>query len=161
MATATTWTGIVTHLHTAPRAFLPMRAHDQIELIAGRGIAGDRYNLDLEHGFYSEKPEEGRQITLFEGEALADILRDYKIELSAAEHRRNVTTSGVALNHLVGRRFRLGPCLLEATRLSIPCRHIEEILDKPVFDPMVHRSGLNCRILEGGTVRTGDAITPA
>ncbi len=161
MNAATTWTGIVAHLHTTPRAFLPMRAQDQIELIPGRGIVGDRYNLDVQHGFYSEKPEDGRQVTLFEAEALSDILRDYRIELSPAEHRRNITTSGVALNHLVGRRFRVGACLLEATRLSIPCRHIEEILDKPVFDPMVHRSGLNCRILEGGTVCAGDPITPA
>ena len=57
-------------------------------------------------------------------------------------------------------RFRLGDCLVEATRLSIPCRHIEEILGKPVFDPLVHRSGLNCKILEGGTLRVGDAIRP-
>lgn len=161
MAATPTWAGAVAHLHTTPRAFLPMRSHDTIELVPGRGITGDRYHLDVEHGFYSEKPEDGRQVTLFEAEALADILRDYKIELAAADHRRNITTNGVALNHLVGRRFRVGACLLEATRLSIPCRHIEEILGKPVFDPMVHRSGLNCRILEGGTVRIGDTITPA
>ena len=161
MAVEPSWTGVVAHLHVAARAFLPMRAQEAIELVAGRGILGDRYMLGVEQGFYSEKPEEGRQVTLFEEEALEAIRRDYGIEMSPAEHRRNVTTRGVALNHLVGRRFRLGPCLLEATRLSVPCRHIEEILEKPVFDPMVHRSGLNCRILEGGTVRVGDAIRPA
>lgn len=155
-----TWTGLVEHLHITARAFLPMRAQESIELVAGRGIAGDRYSLDSEQGFYSEKPEDGRQVTLFEAEALEAILRDYKVELLPEEHRRNVTTRGVPLNWLVGRRFRLGPCLLEATRLSVPCRHIEEILDRQVFDPMVHRSGLNCRILEGGTVRVGDAVRP-
>lgn len=81
--------------------------------------------------------------------------------MSPAEHRRNVTVQGVPLNHLVGRRFRLGPTVLEATRLSFPCKHIEEILGKPVFNPMVHRSGLNCRILEGGEVRVGDAVEMA
>ena len=161
MAAEPSWTGIVAHLHVTARAFLPMREQEAIELVAGRGILGDRYMLGVEQGFYSEKPEEGRQVTLFEEEALEAIRRDYGIEMSPAEHRRNVTTRGVALNHLVGRRFRLGPCLVEATRLSVPCRHIEEILEKPVFDPMVHRSGLNCRILEGGTVRVGDAIRPA
>ena len=158
---APSWQGVVVHLHTTPRAFLPMQAQEAIELVAGEGIIGDRYRIGVEQGFYSEKPEDGRQVTLFEEEVLADILRDYKIELRPEEHRRNVTTRGVPLNHLVGKRFRIGECLVEATRLSIPCRHIEEILDKPVFDPMVHRSGLNCRILEGGMVRPGDAIRPA
>lgn len=156
-----TWLGVVTHLHVTPRAFLPMRGLDAIELVAGEGIVGDRYRIGTETGFYSEKPEEGRQVTLFEAEALECIRRDHGIEMEPEEHRRNVTTSGVPLNHLVGRRFWLGPCLLEATRLSFPCRHIEEILDKAVFDPMVHRSGLNCRILQGGTVRVGDAVRPA
>jgi len=51
--------------------------------------------------------------------------------------------------------------MLEATRLSIPCRHIEEIVGKPVFDPLINRSGLNCRILKGGIVRVGDLVRPA
>ncbi|MFC0387580.1 MOSC domain-containing protein [Muricoccus vinaceus] len=155
------WRGLVSHLHITPRAFLPMQAQEAIELVAGEGIVGDRYRIGTETGFYSEKPEEGRQITLFEAEVLEAILRDYKMEMLPEEHRRNVTTRGVALNHLVGKRFRLGACLVEATRLSVPCRHIEEILGKAVFDPMVHRSGLNCKILEGGTLRVGDAIEPA
>ena len=160
MSLTPTWTGLVEHLHITARAFLPMRAQDSIALVAGRGIEGDRYMLGIEQGFYSEKPEEGRQVTLFEAEVLEAIQRDYGVELLPEEHRRNVTTRGVPLNWLVGRRFRIGPCLMEATRLSVPCRHIEEILDKQVFDPMVHRSGLNCRILEGGTVRVGDAVRP-
>ena len=154
------WCGAVAHLHLTARAFLPMRPQSSIELVAGRGIVGDRYMIGTETGYYSEKPEEGRQVTLFESEALEAIRRDYRIEFAPEEHRRNITTVGVPLNWLVGLRFRIGSCLVEATRLSIPCRHIEQILDKPVFDPMVHRSGLNCRILEGGTVRVGDVIRP-
>jgi MOSC domain-containing protein YiiM len=160
MSTTPAWTGLVEHLHITARAFLPMRAQESITLVAGRGIEGDRYMLGIEQGFYSEKPEEGRQITLFEAEVLEAIQRDYGIELLPEEHRRNITTRGVPVNWLVGQRFRIGACLVEATRLSVPCRHIEDILDKQVFDPMVHRSGLNCRILEGGTVRVGDAIRP-
>ncbi|MBX6743337.1 MAG: MOSC domain-containing protein [Acetobacteraceae bacterium] len=161
MTVTPTWLGVIAHLHIAARAFLPMRSMEAIELVAGKGIVGDRYMLGVEQGFYSEKPEPGRQITLFEEEALDCIRRDYGIEMAPEEHRRNVTTRGVPLNHLVGRQFWLGECLLEATRLSVPCRHIEAILEKPVFDPMVHRSGLNCRILRGGVVRVGDPIRPA
>lgn len=155
------WTGVVRHLHKVPRAFLPMRSFSELTLLAGKGIEGDRYMIGQETGFYSHKPEEGRQITLFEIETLEALSRDAKITLLPEEHRRNVTVEGVPLNHLVGRRFWLGETLLEATRLSTPCRHIEEILGKAVFDPLINRSGLNCRILQGGVVRVGDIVRPA
>jgi MOSC domain-containing protein YiiM len=153
--------GIVTHLHLCPRAFLPMRQVPEANLVAGKGIVGDRYMIGNEAGFYSHKPEEGRQITLFEIEALEAIKRDFGIDFAPHEHRRNVTVRGVPLNHLVGCKFRVGSALLHATRLSLPCRHIEEITGKAVFDAMLQRAGLNCRILEGGTLRVGEAVRPA
>jgi MOSC domain-containing protein YiiM len=155
---APTWTGVVRFLHKTPRAFLPMRGFSELTLVAGRGIDGDRYMIGQESGFYSHMPEAGRQITLFEIETLKALERDAQIALLPEEHRRNVTVEGVPLNHLVGRKFWLGETLLEATRLSTPCRHIEEILGKPVFDPLINRSGLNCKILVGGIVRVGDLV---
>jgi MOSC domain-containing protein YiiM len=152
------WTGVVRYLHITPRAFLPMRAMPEVRLIEGKGIEGDRYMIGREEGFYSHKPEEGRQVTLFELETLVALKRDADIELGPEEHRRNVTVEGVPLTHLVGRQFWLGETLLEATRLSIPCRHIEEITGKAIFDPLINRSGLNCRILKGGTVTVGDPV---
>jgi MOSC domain-containing protein YiiM len=159
--TALTWTGVVRHLHITARAFLPMREMDELTLIPGIGIEGDRYMIGRETGFYSERPEDGRQITLFEIETLWALRRDADIDLAPGDHRRNVTVEGVPLNHLVGRRFWLGNTLLESTRLSVPCRHIEEITGKTIFDPLINRSGLNCRILEGGKVRVGDMVRPA
>ena len=155
------WTGIVRHLHITPRAFLPMESFEALTLVAGKGIVGDRYMIGQESGFYSHKPEDGRQITLFEIETLDALARDAKISMEPHEHRRNVTVQGVPLNHLVGRQFWLGETLLEATRLSTPCRHIEEILGKAVFDPLINRAGLNCKILKGGVVRVGDLVRGA
>ncbi len=152
------WAGHITHLHITPRAFLPMGAMQEISLVAGRGIEGDRYMS--ERGFYSDRPEDGRQVTLFEIETLVALKRDHGIDLDVAEHRRNITVQGVPLNHLVGMRFRVGSCLLEGTRLSTPCRHIEQITGLDIFTPLLHRSGLHARILEGGTVRIGDKVRP-
>jgi len=155
----TDWSGEIAALHLCARASQPMVAMDALSLVAGHGIEGDRYMLGT--GYYSNKPEDGRHITLFEIESLQALLRDYDIALSPAEHRRNATVRGVPLNHLVGRRFRMGATLLEATRLSIPCRYIEELTGKAIFKPLMHRSGLNCKILEGGVVRVGDVLAPA
>jgi MOSC domain-containing protein YiiM len=40
----------------------------------------------------------------------------------------------------------------------VPCRHIEEITGKAIFDPLINRSGLNCKILQGGVVKVGDSV---
>lgn len=155
----TSWHGTVTHLCSCPRAYLPMRSFDALTLIAGKGIEGDRYANGL--GYYSDKPEEGRQVTLFELETLEALKRDYGIALQPHEHRRNITVQGVPLNHLVGKQFWVGNVLLEATRLSTPCKHIEELTGKSIFNPMLHRSGLNCRILQSAVVHVGDTVKPA
>lgn len=152
------WAGQVTFLHFAPRSFLPMKSAQHVHLIAGIGVEGDRYASG--QGFYSDRPEEGRQITLFEAETLDALQRDHKITLSAADHRRNVTTLGVPLNHLVGRRFRIGNAMLEGTRLSTPCRHIEQITGREIFNVLLNRAGLHARILASGHIRVGDAIAP-
>jgi MOSC domain-containing protein YiiM len=154
-----TWRGIVSHLHLAANAGARMESRDELILIAGQGVAGDRYKDGI--GFYSNKPEEGRQITLFEAEALEALRRDHGIDLGPHEHRRNVTTAGVPVNHLVGRRFCIGEAVLEATRLSVPCQRLVELTGKKVFKPLINRSGLNCRILSGETIRVGDPIEPA
>lgn len=153
------WRGAVLHLHVAATAGAAMQARDALDLVAGQGVVGDRYKDGL--GFYSDKPEEGRQITLFEQEALDALKRDHGIDFSPGEHRRNVTTAGVPLTHLVGKRFRLGAVLVEATRLSVPCQRLVDLTGKKVFKPLINRSGLNCRILSGGTIRPGDAVLPA
>lgn len=154
------WQGEVCYLHISPRAFLPMKSMPEITLVAGKGIEGDRYMIGKETGYYSHKPEEGRQVTLFEIETLEAILRDYKIEVLPEDHRRNITVRNTPLNHLVGQKFWLGDTLLEATRLSTPCKHVEEITGKAVFTPFMHRCGLNCRILKGGVVKVGDTLRP-
>ncbi len=155
----TAWRGAVAHLHMAPRAGAPMSAAAALTLVAGQGVLGDRYKDGK--GYYSNKPEEGRQITLFEAEVLEALKRDHGIDFAPHEHRRNVTTSGVPLNHLVGRRIRIGAAILEATRLSVPCQYIVELTGKKVFKPLINRSGLNCRIIAGGVICVGDPIEPA
>jgi MOSC domain-containing protein YiiM len=148
--------GVVVALHICPRSFLPLKSQPCVMLIPDVGIQGDRYAVNA--GFYSDRPEPGRQITLFEEETLEALKRDHQLVLSAADHRRNVTTRGVALNHLVNRRFRLGDTLLEGTRLSTPCRHIEQILGREVFSLFLNRCGLHARILRGGVVNVGDKV---
>jgi MOSC domain-containing protein YiiM len=152
------WEGRLDHIHITPAATRPMRALAEATLVAGRGIEGDRYLLGT--GTYSPRPDI-REATLIESETLEALARDYGVTLLPHEHRRNLTTTGVPLNHLVGKRFAVGRCVLEGGRLNVPCEYLQDLLGKKVFKPLMHRSGLNCRIVEGGTIRVGDVIRPA
>lgn len=151
------WQGKLLNIHTAPEGGAPMVARETASLAAGEGIEGDRYRLG--NGKYSAIPDI-RDVTLIEVETLIALKRDHDIELSVDEHRRNLTSENVPLNHLVGRQFRVGDVVLEGGRLNWPCRYLELLTKKTVCDLMMHRSGLNCRIVEGGTIRLGDKITP-
>lgn len=150
--------GVLLAIHIAPEASAPMVALDAARLIEGVGIEGDRYATGK--GTYSHKPHADRQVTLIEAETLEALRRDHGIELAPHETRRNLTTAGVPLNHLVGRRFRVGEVVLFGGRLNVPCRYLEDLLGKKVFKPLINRSGLNCRIVKGGVVRVGDRIEP-
>ena len=149
------WQGKLLHIHTSPYAGLNMKSYKSALLISGLGIEGDRYNKRT--GKYSEIPDI-REVTLIEIETLEALKRDYNIILQPIEHRRNLTTRDVALNHLVGKRFRVGEVLLIGGRLNTPCRYLNLVTKKDVCDLLEHRSGLNCSILGGGTISVGDKI---
>ncbi len=150
--------GKLLHIHTCAAGGEAMQAHAVANCVAGRGIEGDRYAMGT--GYYSKFPDI-REITLIERETLEALSRDHGIALLPEEHRRNLTVENVPLNHLVGRRFLVGDIVLEGGRLNTPCNYLDKLLGKSVCNRLRHRSGLNCRIIEGGTVRLGDTILPA
>jgi MOSC domain-containing protein YiiM len=155
------WSGRLLHIHVAPSASYEMEELEAAECVAGRGIVGDRYFHGT--GTYSPKPDV-REVTLIEQETLDALsrndppLQDGAIKLEPRDHRRNLTVRGVPLNHLVGRRFRIGNVILRGGRLNFPCKYLEELLGKPVFLPLYNRSGLNCGIERGGFIRVGDVV---
>jgi hypothetical protein len=156
------WSGRLLHIHIAERASLAMAELDEAKLIAGRGIEGDRYFNGI--GTYSPKPDV-REVTLIEMEVLDAIARGdppfpgEKVEIAPAEHRRNLTTLGVPLNHLVGKRFKIGEAVLSGGRMNFPCKYLEKLLARPVYTALLNRSGLNCRIEVGGTDRSRRSTT--
>ena len=158
---ATRWQGRLVHIHIAPAASYEMEELLEAECVAGRGIVGDRYYNGF--GTYSPKPDV-REVTLIEQETLDALARDDPplqggpIVLAPADHRRNLTVSGVPLNHLVGRRFRVGDVILRGGRLNFPCKYLEELLGLPLYLPLYNRSGLNCSVERGGVLRPGDVV---
>ncbi len=148
--------GTVEAIHIADRAGAPMRAIESVRGIAGVGLEGDRYAAGA--GQYSPDPKVDRHLTLIAAEEIERLADAFDIELAPGETRRNVTTRGIDVNALVGRRFRIGSVEADGTRLCEPCTYLQGLLGRPVLEPLVHRAGLRARIVAGGQIAVGDAV---
>jgi MOSC domain-containing protein YiiM len=148
--------GRVESIHIAPAGGAPMVAVERVRAIAGVGLEGDRYATRT--GQWSEDPRVDRDITLIEAEVIEDLASTDGIVLAPGESRRNVTTRGIRLNELVGRRFRVGEALCEGTRLCEPCQYLTDFVGKPILRPLTHRAGLRAHIVEGGEIVVGAAV---
>lgn len=147
----------VVSIHIAPKGSAKMQSVPAAKAVAGRGLEGDRYYNNT--GTYSRKPGPDREITLIEAEAVEAAARDEEVEAPVGDIRRNVVTRGVALNHLVGREFRVGSARLKGIRLCEPCGHMEELAGKPGIEAaLIHRGGLRAQIVESGSISVGDPV---
>jgi MOSC domain-containing protein YiiM len=137
----------------------PMQLVTSVEAIAGVGLYGDRYAAGT--GFYSSRPTDpgAREVTLIAAETLDMLQEQYGTTLGPSEHRRNLTVRGIQLAGLLGQRFSIGEVVLEGVKDCPPCDHLQQLVGKPVLQPLVDRGGLRARILVGGTLRVGDAIS--
>jgi MOSC domain-containing protein YiiM len=152
------WKGAVAGIFIAPEAAGPTVSVQEIKAVAGRGLEGDRYFS--QQGTYSATPGTGRQITLIEAEALEAAARDHGVSLEPGQARRNIVTTGVPLNHLVGRDFFVGDVKLRGMRLCEPCAHLMRLSKRGVVKALVHQGGLRADILTDGVIRVGDRIRP-
>ena len=148
------WEGAVVSVHLARETGAPTFAVSQVMAVAGAGLEGDR-NFRPGGG-----QDHKRQITLIERETLEELAGDPGIRLDPGEHRRNVVTSGVALNDLVGVEFQVGAVRLLGVELCEPCKYLENLTGRPgLLRALVHHGGLAARILDDGVIRVGDPVT--
>jgi MOSC domain-containing protein YiiM len=152
------WTGRLTGIYLARDAKGALESAASARAVEGKGLEGDRYAAGA--GTFSTWPGGGKHVTLIEEEALEAIALESKMELPAASARRNLTTRGVPLNHLVGKQFRVGAVTLAGIRLCEPCEHMEGLSGVPgVRAALLHRGGLRAVIVSGGELRVGDEIS--
>ena len=129
----------------------------EVRAINDVGLQGDHYG-----GGASGK----RHLTLIQHEHLAVVarllaLRDQTptvLPVDPALVRRNVVISGLNLLALKDKRFRVGEVLLEWSEPCQPCSAMEDALGGGGYNAMRGHGGICARIIEGGTIRIGDAL---
>jgi MOSC domain-containing protein YiiM len=142
--------GRVTWIGVRPARRAPMAVLQAATLDVGRGLAGDRYS----------RLDGGRQVTLIQAESLAAIASHLGLaQIDPQMLRRNLVTEGINLLALKERRFRVGDAVLETAGECHPCSRMEESLGVGGYNAARGLGGINARVVAGGLVRIGDAVT--
>jgi len=141
------------HLHSA----LPgerMQDVFTMELVAGKGIAGNRR--------YFSRPTR-RQVTLIEREQLAEHAAMLDLdEIAPGRVRSNIETTGVWFRDLIGKHIQIGAsAVLFLYEARIPCHKMEAIA--PGMRRLMEngRQGVLAQVVVSGVVQIGDTITLA
>jgi MOSC domain-containing protein YiiM len=150
------WEGQVEAIYLTGDAAQQLQPVEEVNAVAGVGLEGDRYFY--KRGTFSHRPMPGREVTLIEAEAIEAARRDYELDVGPADARRNIVTRGVPLNHLVGRKFKVGDATLVGIRLCEPCKHITKLVSGEFTTALKHRGGLRADILEGASIKPGDPV---
>jgi hypothetical protein len=132
-------------IHTRTADEDDVRPVETIRAFAGKGLEGDRY-------FFPDGARPGLALTLVEAEIVTDV------GLREGDTRRQLTVSGMGLNDLIGKRFRVGDVECYGVMICEPCLHLQELTRPGIIKELVHRSGLNADILTDGSISVGDEI---
>ncbi|MBI3913972.1 MAG: MOSC domain-containing protein [Chloroflexi bacterium] len=125
---------------TAHRA--PMEFKTQARALANRGLEGDRH----------AQPNGSRQVLLMDEETLN------KLGLPPGNVKENITTRGIAIQTLAkGTRVKIGDAVFEITKPCTPCERMDEIRNG-LRTEIEGQRGILAKVIEGGTLRVGDAI---
>lgn len=131
-----------------------MRQVPEVEVVAGRGLRGDRYFLGLGHWSESDQHE----VTLIMQEDLQAISDASGLSVQAGEHRRNLVTRGIDLRGLAGKRFRIGSAYFSSARPRPPCLYLQRITEPGMAKALVGRGGIGVRCFQSGTLHENDSI---
>lgn len=149
---------MIEHIFIRARTERRPTACQSVQVLAGKGIEGDRY--------FDCHDEPGQNVTLVEAEEIERFQQTQGRAHDLSVTGRNLVTRGVRLNELLGRTFRVGGVVLRGVELCEPCLGLgtalasENITPAKVVTAFVHRAGLRAEVLSGGTVSIGDAVRP-
>ena len=136
-------------------ADVPTTDAGHVELVAGKGIVGDR--------FFGKAAHMDAAVTVFAIEALEEIAAELGTEpLDPLLTRRNVFLRGAQLAPLLGHDFALesrGDLVrLKAGRPAHPCVWMDQVLAPGAHKAMRGRGGVRCQVLADGVLHRGPAV---
>ena len=129
-----------------------IKRKETIEVVAFKGIIGDRYF----HDFNGDR----EQITLIESENIDYYNKNFNTNFNYLDFRRNIVTKNIELNSLIDKTIQVGKIKLKVNDLCRPCKNLQNRLGQNnIIREFLKRGGLRCEILTSGFINVGDKIT--
>ncbi|WP_034417962.1 MOSC domain-containing protein [Deinococcus frigens] len=163
------WLGLRPARRVTPLYVSEVEAHPLVGLIGDHGkVAPGRLTAlsgELEATLKPSNPSVPggpgkRQVTLIQAEHLPVIAALAGLdEVTPELLRRNIVVSGMSLLALKDARFQIGEVVLEGTGECHPCSRMEENLGEGGYNAVRGHGGLTARVVVGGVIRQGDAVT--
>ena len=119
-----------------------MESQDSAHAIPGQGLQGDRYFYGK--GTFSPRlqmPLVYELTFLNEVKKIKGFVWESGVRFTSIQARRNIVTSGVELNELVGREFLIGKVRAKGIRLCEPCNYLAKKSFFQVLRGLVHKGG--------------------
>jgi MOSC domain-containing protein YiiM len=150
--------GKLVAIAVARQAKGPMENVAAAEAVVGQGLAGDRYGVGAGAAQFQRRRKPENEVTLIACEAIEAAAVEFNLPITHLDTRRNLLTESVPLNDLVGKTFRVGSVVLKGLELCEPCGYLERRTYPGIKEALKKRGGLRCCVMQGGELRTGDAI---
>lgn len=130
----------------------PIQCPERVTVQAKTGIDNDHH---------ARSGRSKRQVTLIQWEHLDVVAKLLgRDEIDPSLLRRNLVVSGINLLALKKKRqFTIGDVVFEGSGPCDPCSRMEELLGPGGYQAMLGHGGITARVLQGGTIRVGDALT--
>jgi MOSC domain-containing protein YiiM len=141
--------GILEYIAVRPAAKADVAIKEEAILLTAAGIEGDHYGKSGE-----------REVTLIQAEHLEEVGRVLGKPIEKGITRRNLVVRGLNLREYKNQSIKIGDVILEVTGDCHPCSRMDLVLGPGGLKAMAGRGGITARVIQGGTVRTGDPITP-
>lgn len=151
--------GVVVSIAIAPTTADRPDLLPEVRVVPGRGLEGDRY-FHRNGTSPSEEHKADEEVTLVEVENIEEFNRQYGTSFTPADTRRNIATSGIRLNDLAEREFRIGEVRFKAHGLCEPCKYLTTVMVPEVLEGLLHKGGLRAQIISEGVIHVGDIIEP-
>lgn len=139
----------------ANAAGAPMQPAASAVAMAGRGLEGDRYAAGT--GWW--RATDGCQVTLIHAEHLARAARRSGLEVTDGRHRRNLVVCGLTGAELRGAQLRIGEALFAWHRVRPPCGYLDQVSGRGTAKALGKHAGVCLKVIEGGVLRVGDAVS--
>ena len=127
----------------------PLQKMESSNITVEAGIDGDARGRKL-----------NRQVTVLFRESWEDACRELDVELPWTTRRANLLVAGVDAPQSVGGKIRIGDVTLEIMQETEPCMLMERAHTglKAALTPK-WRGGVCCKVLSGGRIAVGDAVS--